>query len=323
MLAPLVHVLAVVALAWILGCSGEETFLLPSVDAGIPVTPYAAACAAWAQAECAFEASCYPSIVTGWLDPAQCEQRRSISCELEAADPDVAFDPALVAGCTFTDCVATLGLPPNLCLPPGKAPEGAPCVWDDACASRYCAYGRDAYGQSSCGLCEILPPPCTCGPDAMCAYKGDEEVSCVVPPSVGDPCGPPMNSCAGSAQCVVPDGGSTGTCMDVPTATEGQPCGTGSLGPNCVGLDAYCDPVALTCGVEQAGAYGDPCPSSNGGAPVVCVGGGVCDYSVSGTCLPPSPDAEPCDETQGLYCLFPARCLDHACVFPTTATCAL
>jgi hypothetical protein len=311
------------AVAWLGSCSGEKSFYLPSVDAGLPVTKYAAVCAAWAQAECALESSCYVSVGLRWLDGAQCEQRRTIWCELEASDPDVSFDPTLVAGCTFTDCSKVVGVAfsPSLCLPPGRAPDGASCVWDDACAGGNCAVPVDEYGApaAACGLCETLHP-CTCGPDEECHFV-DGGFTCLPLPTQGETCGPPLYSCTGS-ECMVPANASTGTCIFIPTATLGEPCNPGTDSPECVGVDPYCDPTTSTCAVYQPGIYGDPCTDANGGGGIACIGGGVCDLAVTGRCLPPSPDADPCDAAQGLNCLAPAECLNHACVFPSTARCS-
>jgi hypothetical protein len=310
----------------IASCSGEASFLLPSVDAGAPSSKYASVCAAWAAAECAYESTCYVSVFVRWENDSQCRQRRAILCELLGDDPDVAFDPQLVQGCTFpADCTGvqgtagTAGTPP-LCLPPGKAPDGSSCVWDADCRSNFCSYSYDAYGTpSDCGKCETLDL-CQCGPNAECVYHG-ANVQCVGLPSLGQACGAPLYGCL-QGQCVVADGATTGQCTMVPQATVGEACSARALGPDCSGTDTFCDPNAQTCRVYRPGAYGDPCTDATGGEGVVCIGAGSCDDGASGLCLPPAPDSEPCDEAQGVSCLPPARCLGHACVFPSQGTCS-
>ena len=105
-------------------CTGESSFLLPALDAGAPDGRYEDVCASWARRECASEDACHVGIFFRWENDDQCIQRQTLTCELEASDPDVPFDPSLVDACMFpADCSRALGTlsapnsPPFACRP--------------------------------------------------------------------------------------------------------------------------------------------------------------------------------------------------------------
>ncbi len=311
------------------GCSGEESFLLPPPDAGLPATPYAAACAGWAQRECAYESGCGVSINWQWEDNAQCVQRRTITCELEANDPDVSFDPARVDGCQFpaacADVYGTAGEPesPYLCLAPGHAANGDPCVWNDDCQSEQCWYSYLATGvMSSCGKCQPLVK-CDCDAGQECVYDlNDGGVACLTLPELGEACSADTSCAEGACVPSGADDGS-GTCTTVPFAGFGEPCGVSAVGPLCVGPGAFCNTTTLLCDTFQTASYGQPCAGPDAPGPgAICTGGATCDTEITGNCIPPAPDGALCDYAQGLYCLAPAECIGSTCVFPTHATCA-
>jgi hypothetical protein len=313
---------ATVALA---GACGESSFPLPTVDAGAPDARYAAVCAQWADRSCAYEERCQRDLFRRWLDHGQCVQRETLVCELQAEDPDVPFDPAAVGACTFpSSCMIDPGAggppsSPHLCLPPGRAPDGAACIWDSGCRSGSCVYSYDIYGiASTCGRCAAFDR-CDCADGSICVYL-DGGISCILLPGVGEPCGPPIYACKASS-CIPVGEGPNGTCTSIPQAGLGEPCSSAPRGPACSDpdLSLYCD-LTQHCSAYQAAGYGDPC-AGPAGEGRLCAGDGTCDFSRSGVCLPPSPDSEPCDESQGLRCLPPARCLDNACVFPASERC--
>ena len=252
-------------------------------------------------------------------------QRETLACELEANDPDVAFDPSVVDTCTFpADCSTALGTgsagtSPPLCLPPGKAPNGAPCVWSQACQSGNCTYTYDLNNvKSACGRCET-PVPCPCPVGQECVVD-DGGPTCATEPNVGEACGAPLFSCLDS-ECVMADGASSGTCEN--RHRRPRRALLQSLDRTGVpGLDPeFCDSTSH-CRAYEAADYGQPCAGTLGAEGALCIGGGKCDYADTQICVPPAPDGVPCDEAQGLTCLPPARCLSHACVFPSLATCA-
>jgi hypothetical protein len=309
------------------GCTGEASFELPSVDAGAPSARYESVCAAWAKRECAYEDTCTVSLLSRWEDDDQCVERNTLSCELQAGDPDVSFDPSLVGSCTFPpDCSGAIGVSsapysPTLCLPPGKAPRDAPCVWDSACQSGECQYTYGFDGEeATCGTCQP-PASCGCTLGQVCVEGFDGGLSCVTPPDAGEACGKPNFLCNGSV-CVPTGSGQDGTCEVVPEAGIGMPCSKDVTGPECASATSlvYCD-ATDHCRASAAADYGDACTLSTGGEGNVCVGAGWCDADNTGICQPPVPDGEPCDG-QALPCLPPARCFEGECVFPSLSTCS-
>src|SRR6185437_9443408 len=150
------------------------SFLLPSVSTGAPSGKYATACTTWANAECAHESACRGDAIGFWENIEQCRQRQALRCELLGDDPDASFDPQLVGGCTFpSDCSATGQVGAGgtlLCLPPGKAVDGASCVWNEDCQSLDCAYTYDNNGiASDCGRC-VTEITCSCADFRACSY---------------------------------------------------------------------------------------------------------------------------------------------------------
>ncbi len=320
---------ALVACATVLGlpaCTGEKSFTLPGIDAGPPSARYQAVCAGWAERECAAAAGCALAILARWDDSGQCVARETLACELQAADPDVSFDSARVAGCTFPDgCAGAPGMlsapdSAGLCLSAGKAPLGAPCIWNSACASGNCVYSYGGDGSKArCGTCQESIQ-CACADNQECVAK-DGGSECVTLPDAGEPCGPPLFSCNGS-QCLYAGDGGEGLCSATPEATLGMPCSTSLAGPWCFSgtSDLYCDGTGH-CRAHEPAEYGAPCTASTGGEGSVCVGAGWCDSMTTGVCQPPSLDGDPCE--QGIQpCLPPARCLSGACVFPSQSSCA-
>lgn len=321
--------LAACALApWLAACTGEASFELPSIDAGAPSARYATACAAWASHHCAYADRCMVSVVARWEDDAQCLERETLLCELQASDPNVSFDPGRVEACTFSaNCADDVGIfpapfSPSLCLPAGKARAGAACVWNSACQSGNCVYTFDADdSEGACGKCEPQVT-CACAANAnQRCVRGDGGIECVTLPDAGEPCGSPLYACNG-AQCVSPGDSPDGTCRIVPMAGIGMPCTTTAAGPQCsIANDlAYCDHTNH-CRAYEPATYGEACVLSTGGEGNLCLGDGWCDSRSTGTCQPPVLDGEPCEYPE-LPCLSPARCLGGACVFPTLATCA-
>ena len=300
--------------------------MLPTVDADAPSARYETVCNAWARRECANEDTCPVSLLSRWEDDDQCIERNTLSCELQAADPDVPFDPSLVENCTFPPgCAGATGIAappysPTLCLPAGTAPRGAPCVWDSACQSGFCAYASDLQGdQAACGTCQPHPM-CGCAPNQTCFEGFDGGLGCATRPDAGEKCGEPIFACNEST-CVPSGSGQDGTCEVLPVAEVGMPCSTDVTGPQCESLTSlvYCDHTDH-CRAYTPATYGEACTLSTGGEGNVCVGAGWCDSDGTGICQPPVPDGEPCDG-QVLPCLAPARCVEGECLFPSLATC--
>jgi hypothetical protein len=312
--------LAVRVIAGSLGCDGESSFVIPPWDAGAVDTRHAAACAAWAQRVCDYEDRCPPAISARATSRAQCVDRAALTCEVVGEDPNSAFDEAVVAGCEYpTDCTAQL--PPFMCLAPGRAAEGAACLFvSDCSASDYCGYRIDlTTGQDSvCGKCthKITCSP-ACASDQAC-LPGDGGTSCIHIPAAGETCDATEDHLCRRAFCVGALDGGTGVCRGF--SQRGEPCGTGIDGPFCI-ADTYCDDTLHCAGLTPAG-YGAPCGINDAGVFNRCTGYGQCDYASTGLCVPPAPDGALCDPTQGLRCLPPAVCYAHHCVYPTMAYCS-
>ena len=307
-------------------CSGETSFVLAPIDAGAPSTRNREVCSAWAERECTREEGCFVTLFLAWQSHTQCVDRLTLTCELLGDDPDVSFDAGAVASCAQrpTSCgggAGTLSPPstPALCLKGGHAPAGAPCVWDYDCANLFCVY--TGY-ESSCGHCEQLTT-CSCPKGSACVatdggVAADGGFTCVKIPGPGEPCGPPLDGCLGNSVCV-DDGSGKKTCVAVPQAGLGEACSLELPGPICSSPDAdlYC--ADSRCRAYHGAGYGEACARPDDER--VCTGAGRCDGNGTGACLPPAPDGVPCDNAQFLYCLPPAYCANHTCVFPSFASC--
>jgi hypothetical protein len=291
------------------GCDGETSFVIPPADAGAPGARYAGACAAWARGFCALQAAC-PAYYVLWNE-GQCVPRLTLECEIVASDPHVPFDPGLVASCPEPDAGSCAVPGGDLCLPPGRAPLGAPCLAGAACETGRCEYAYDTSGQPSlCGTCAPLPCGGSCPGGQLCSLASDGGASCVRVAAEGE-------SCSVAADCATFYCASTGTCG--PQALPAERCGDGATGPPCAGPDTFCD-ASGRCRRYLPAGYGERCAPSGGDA-YRCTGFGTCDYA-SDACIPPAADGQFCDDTQGLNCLVPARCIAHRCLFPSLARCS-
>ena len=293
------------------GCQGESSFVIPGVDAGSPDVRYEASCSAWAEPLCAHEMACSMSLT--WIDTAQCVARETLLCELVAGEPNVVFDPTAVAACSEPDagdCVEPYG---SLCLGPGRGLVGSACLSSEACESGFCAYGFDPASDdpTACGACQALPCNGGCSNGQQCESSVDAGPTCVSIGAPGDHC-VGQGDCAGYYYC-----GPDSTCAA--EARLGEACGGGTTkGPPCGDFDTYCDSTQH-CRAYVSAPYGAPC-GVVGNDTYLCAGSGTCDPTDS-QCLPPASDGDVCDDSQGLGCLPPARCILNRCVFPSLALC--
>jgi hypothetical protein len=303
-------VASVVSIVSFAACdSGEWSFTIPPGDAGAP-DANEAACAAWARAYCAFQASC-PAYNIPW-EPGQCVPRLTLECELIASDPEVAFDPARAASCPEPeagDCARSGG---DLCVGPGRAAIGAPCLSGDACQSGACEFTYGPEGQpAACGVCVRQPCGGGCPAGQLCNVQVDGGEGCVTVASVGQPCKAPSD-CA-SFFCT-PDG-KCGAAVPV-----GAVCSQEPAGPPCGDPATFCDATGH-CRAYLYADYGAPCAPS-GNDVYECTGLGACDLT-DNQCIPPAADGEFCDDSQGLNCVYPALCTSHQCTFPSPVSCAV
>jgi hypothetical protein len=273
------------------GCTGESSFALPLWDAGAPDSRYEGPCSAWAKTECAYEDGCPSSIGGRWADDAQCLQRETLQCELEAADPDVRFDPVAVATCVYpTDCTSPT---PGLCLPAGRAGDRAACQWNEACAGGLCLFSFVYDAATVCGAC-FAPPSCSvpCDAGAACERGVDGGDRCVMLPPA------------------------------MPVASLGQSCGSDAGDPPCFDPDVelFCDDTEH-CRAYQPASYGQQCGQTDSGATYLCEAYGSCASIGTLICEAPAADGALCDDQQGLSCLPPARCQMNHCAFPNLSWC--
>ena len=305
-------------------CTGEKSFVIPLLDAGAPGGRFRDVCNAWALRECAYADRCGLAQFDRWEDDAQCIARETLACELQADDPEVPFDPALVAACMPpADCSVpfvpvSADSESSLCLPAGKAPNAAPCVWGSGCQSGSCISNSTADGPGACGTCAPVIR-CGCTSNQRCMVSGAEP-KCFDLPDAGEACGAPLFAC--NASTCVASSDVAGTCQVLPEAEAGAACSTSPAGPDCSSgaVPLYCDATGH-CATYVPATYGKPCTGDSGGEGSVCVGAGWCDAMGSGTCRAPAADGEPCHQLAP-PCLPPARCLGAACVFPTIAACS-
>jgi hypothetical protein len=315
-------------------CNGESSFAIPSWDAGPPGTRHGVACRAWAKREANHEQACSDSIPIReqWNDVDQGLERLTLYCEVAGADPNVDFDESAVANCpspseggaASPDCSNPGHL--HLCLPPGKAPDGAPCLTSEACASGRCApryNGLDGEPPQFCGVCaprRAVVPVCTANQTAV--VQGDGGLGCMTLPAVGQPCGPPTFACR-DRDTYCPMKETSGQKVCAPKAALGDPCSNGNDDPPCRGENLFCADVdgGQRCAALTPATYGAACTTSASGDEYACQGFGTCDYAGSGNCVPPAPDGAVCDDEQGLSCLWPAVCVNNHCLFPSLALC--
>ena len=323
---------AALALATALAaCTGEKSFILPLVDADDPSGRYGTVCAGWASRECAYTDACKPPVFAQWENDQQCLERETLACELQSSDPDVPFDPALVescvppAGCNMAPYgIAVASSAPDLCLPPGKAPDGAACVWDSACQSGNCSFASAADGlPAACGTCQPRIR-CRCAANQDCIFLTSSDVKCVDLPDAGETCGAPLFAC-NDAQCLRGASGDAGTCLAVPKGGVGAPCGVGTARP---AVPLLVHDVPLLRSYESLQRRTRPPTTASRArwrrvarAAPAWAGAGATRRG-TGVCQPPAADGAPCDP-DAAPCLAPARCLGGHCVFPSLTTCSL
>jgi len=320
--------------AWASACEGESSFVIPVEDAGAPDGRYEATCTEFAKTLCARAFACNPPVAFTWTDVPQCVARNTLHCELIASDPDVIFDPQQLQTCIEADageCPSSYGID---CFGAGRAPNGATCVWAEACQSGNCVVTIDVTAgyESPCGVCRPLPCNGACPDGQQCSTSPDGGSSCIPMPCGGCPAGQRcFGPVDGGATCTPPLGpgqactrdadcedffycGPDGTCSAV--ARIGDACGGAAMGRPCGDADAYCDAKGQ-CSEVASLPYGASCDQIES----VCAGAGTCDPTDS-QCLPPASDGDVCEDFQGLECLPPARCIANRCLFPGVGLCA-
>ncbi len=306
--------LAAIAVALGGACHFDTSFRFDArVDPGGPGDLFRDACREQALGACSYQARCLPfGFERAWPDAATCEERETLGCQLEAADPSSTYDDASIRSCALPldfPCPSDPGHDAAVAAqraacnpPPGELPDGASCAFGSACASGFCwPYVSD--WNELCGQC--MPRPCEggCPEGEVCTLSlADLSSTCVPRGGVGEPC-------EASDECAtyVCDGG-----VCAPRPEVGDPCDPGL---DACESEAYCDPAVKVCRLSSLAQASEPCGALPSGF-TLCGGGAACpSLSSSATCIPPAEDGSFCDPTQSLDCLWPALCVDGYCRF--------
>ncbi len=176
------------------------------------------ACTDLTNAECSKVDSC--ASVLGkvvWGDTETCKKQIKGSCVKAVNAPSTGLTPALAAKCASSvgavSCSDLLNGPPADCQPvAGLLVDGAACVDDSQCQTRYCSVGKG----TSCGKCGAAPKEGDSCVAQHCAPGYDcKDDKCVKRGATGAECSD-AKPCQVQLSCT---GGKCG-----PPATNGQPC---------------------------------------------------------------------------------------------------
>ena len=282
-------------------------------DSGNTTDPLAS-CARFADAYCPRFDTCAGFFVEySFGDVETCKKRLALACKFWVTSPgtsgDTAFLDSCIASLPSLSCPALIN--GEACgRPTGSIEVGGSCGDASQCKSGFCA-NIDAAG---CGKCAAQPTPgsaCVggqcgdtlrCSPDALCIKPGKLGDAC----KAASECSLPL-SCVGS-KCVAP-------------AALGGACATDGKAPDCdFTIGNLC--VAGKCTTIGISGTGGTCGGSASGI-TVCKGGGKCQTGSGpmGTCRPPTGDGEPCDESAGVLCTTPSKCLGGVCKLPDPGAC--
>jgi hypothetical protein len=302
----------------LVACGGSDT----AIDA---------ACQANAVEHCMKLQTCSPATLgRRWKDLATCEAREKLGCVESLSAPDTAQTVSTIDACqgvaSAQACLDWFQIPPpDACLPPaGQRAVGEPCSFNAQCTTAFCGVAPTAL----CGTCQAPPSAGTscaetsCGPSMSCVVA---TMQCQMPVAQNGPCDRTL-PCAAGLSCV---GASTspptmGTCM-MAVQLQGGTCDPArQFGPDCDPLQGLsCDTTTHMCIPEPLANDGEPC-GAVGTALTRCASGGSCFPlgHLTGTCVAPAADGDPCDTAAGPACFFPARCVTPSPT-DTSGTCQL
>ncbi len=264
----------------------------PSIPAG--PTKLFTIRATLAQGTCGHDQRCYPeSFAQTWDNPAQCEARRTVACELTAESPHSAYDESAIRACTppfYSPCPGDPAYPERAaafgleCPQPikGLVPEGGVCSMSAECRSGWCSLSITASDTEECGVC--LPIPCggVCPPDQVC----------VLDPQVGSRCVRRLaddgESCEKPADCA----------HYFSLRARGLPAifqkrrsmrGIPGEGPSCEG-GTFCNRDTGRCEAFTFAHAQEPCGLIDGHV-VLCGGASSCRVRTRRSAFPLSPTA--------------------------------
>jgi hypothetical protein len=310
--------------------------LISACDSSAPSTTQA--CADLAKARCAKRMSCSDgaAITRDYGDMNTCLTREQLSCTIGVAAPSTGITADAIEACVaaypgFACADFFSNLVPSACVRIGPRAAGAACAIGAQCASSYCANAKTS-GCGTCGDGAAAGQSCAttaCARGLNCVSRTQV---CQPPGTGGAACDPNSTPCGLGLSCQ-----GTGTARTCTTAvgTAGAMCGgtiggcDGSKGLTCGGAAG-----AKTCVAIPFAANGMPCGTLTDGSFAGCAAGGECFtatgpalVSEMGTCKTAAADGMPCDIALGPPCLQPARCITSGggtagvCTVPSGATC--
>lgn len=239
----------------------------------------------------------------------ECVARTVLNDQWIAGLPGVSWDAAAFSQCADAwdnaSCDAVFSLDPLPgCRHDGTRAIGQPCNSTLQCASNFCK--QTGY---ACGTCAAQPgvgAPCSgdwdCGDKAYCA----PDQTCQIAGQLNDSCST-NRPCEGQFSCA------NGVC--VVTLQAGAHCDA-AAGLTCDFVDKELSCSSSTCASISPRNSGEAC-----GAGTYCAKLGVC---TGGTCVAaPSENGGACDASKGLYCEWPALCVNGACQMPVSPAAAV
>jgi hypothetical protein len=204
-----------------------------------PATSTTPDCPAYAAAYCAKANVCGHLAAT--LFGAACETRMTGICEAHVAAPGTGYTRTALAACTTAFASGTCDLEPTACAFKGTLALNEACAFHDQCTTGACSATSTA-----CGKC-VLPAKATPAKTAGLGETCDDAAK--IAPACNGPLGLTCES-------------KTKTCVEIPTAVIGEPCGWFGMIVMCE-TGGTCKPGASgsgTCVAEKA--IGDACSAS-------------------------------------------------------------
>ncbi|MFO0675588.1 MAG: hypothetical protein U0169_03580 [Polyangiaceae bacterium] len=279
----------------------------PAPDAGGTASSATEACRTFAEAACSKRDICGQlDIAIGFGSLDTCQVATRADCERRLGAPGSAMTAASTLACAQSlpelacDRFRAGRLPDSCLHPRGSLDAGAPCIFDDQCASGTCTSTR----LDGCGTCD----------SKVAAKEGQactDETPCEAPLAcVGGACTTLRiqdESCDASHPCA---GG--WTCASSKCARGAgldAPCG-GEGGPSCDTTSGLvCDPAANRCRRLVVASNGRPC-GRVGESLVLCDQGGTCHEGADGTstCVDPVEFGGECHTLPTQHCRPPSTC---------------
>jgi hypothetical protein len=222
------------------GSSSQGDAATPPAAPTPPALSIEDACKASAKANCKAEGDKTPeTFALRYTSMADCESKHGADCEMILETPATGWTPELSAQCAAAWTNATVdevqqNPPPSACKdPPGKKPDGAPCIFRAECAGRACIAAPNVL----CGICgkrRLAGESCHTGTGECEDGLRCVDEKCVAKPyaKIGAACTHPEDcdflTCHGTwvyTEATQSWAISGGTCQAYSTASVGLACG--------------------------------------------------------------------------------------------------